>query len=303
MRTSHQAKTMSQRKRQTRQRTKAAAAAPQRAGRHRPSRTPPASMSAPKNSSPPIAPGQPRRPASAHLQHLHRGPARPARLAARRGHQNRRDGKHRQLLALHLRAARGRRASKSAWSMPGMSKACPARRPTSATPLWLQQLHAAGLLRGSFRPRKEILPLRYLMRHRQDLIAQAGQQVQLMQKVLTEMNLHIHHVFSDVDGVSAQAIITAILAGERDADKLAEVARPALPQFPGQGQSRAGRRLPRGISFRPAPMPATLAATLRRLARVRPGTGHPHRRPDQHHRRAAARRPGHPAPRAKEHAL
>jgi hypothetical protein len=42
-----------------------------------------------------------------------------------------------------------------------------------------------------------------------------------MQKVLTEMNLHIHHVFSDVDGVSAQAIITAILEGERDAAKLA----------------------------------------------------------------------------------
>ncbi len=59
------------------------------------------------------------------------------------------------------------------------------------------------------------------MRHRADLIAQAGQQVQLMQKVLTEMNLHIHHVFSDVDGVSAQAIITAILAGERDPHKLA----------------------------------------------------------------------------------
>ena len=42
-----------------------------------------------------------------------------------------------------------------------------------------------------------------------------------MQKVLTEMNLHIQHVFSDVDGVSAQAIITAILGGERDAAKLA----------------------------------------------------------------------------------
>jgi transposase len=88
---------------------------------------------------------------------------------------------------------------------------------------WLQQLHAAGLLRASFRPQKEILPLRYLMRHRGDLVAQAGQQVQLMQKVLTEMNLHIHHVFSDVDGVSAQAIITAILEGHRDADKLASL--------------------------------------------------------------------------------
>lgn len=88
---------------------------------------------------------------------------------------------------------------------------------------WLQQLHAAGLLRSSFRPRADILPLRYLMRHRGDLIAQVGQQVQLMQKGMTEMNLHIHHVFSDVDGESAQRIISAILAGERDPQTLARL--------------------------------------------------------------------------------
>jgi transposase len=45
----------------------------------------------------------------------------------------------------------------------------------------------------------------------------------MMQKVLTEMNLKIHHVFSDIDGVSAQSIITAILAGERDPDALAQL--------------------------------------------------------------------------------
>lgn len=100
-------------------------------------------------------------------------------------------------------------------------KGVPGKKTDVCDAAWLQQLHAAGLLRGSFRPQKEILPLRYLLRHRGDLVAQAGQQVQLMQKVLTEMNLHIHHVFSDVDGVSAQAIITAILGGERDATKLA----------------------------------------------------------------------------------
>lgn len=100
-------------------------------------------------------------------------------------------------------------------------KGVPGKKTDVCDAAWLQQLHAAGLLRGSFRPQKEILPLRYLMRHRGDLVAQAGQQVQLMQKVLTEMNLHIHHVFSDVDGLSAQAIITAILEGQRDADKLA----------------------------------------------------------------------------------
>jgi transposase len=100
-------------------------------------------------------------------------------------------------------------------------KAVPGKKSDVHDAQWLQQLHAAGLLRKSFRPKRDIVCLRYLMRHRSDLIAQAGQQVQLMQKVLTEMNLHIHHVFSDVDGESAQRIISAILLGERDAEKLA----------------------------------------------------------------------------------
>jgi hypothetical protein len=59
------------------------------------------------------------------------------------------------------------------------------------------------------------------MRHRAGLVEELSRQVLLMQKVLTEMNLKIHHVFSDLDGVSAQAIITAILAGERDPATLA----------------------------------------------------------------------------------
>ena len=102
-------------------------------------------------------------------------------------------------------------------------KGVPGKKTDVCDAAWLQQLHAAGLLRASFRPRQEILPLRYLMRHRADLITQAGQQTQLMQKVLAEMNLHIHHVFSDVDGVSAQAIISAILNGERNSAALAKL--------------------------------------------------------------------------------
>jgi transposase len=100
-------------------------------------------------------------------------------------------------------------------------KGVPGKKTDVCDAQWLQQLHSAGLLKKSFRPDKEIVPLRYLMRHRQEIIAEAGRQTQLMQKVLIEMNLHIHHVFSDVDGVSAQAIITAILAGERNAERLA----------------------------------------------------------------------------------
>ena len=63
--------------------------------------------------------------------------------------------------------------------------------------------------------------LSLLMRSRQNLVNAASQQIQAMRKVMTEMNLKVQHVFSDVDGVSAPAIITAILAGERDPAKLA----------------------------------------------------------------------------------
>jgi transposase len=102
-------------------------------------------------------------------------------------------------------------------------KGVPGKKTDVCDAQWLQQLHAAGLLKKSFRPHKDIVPLRYLMRHRGELVMSSAQQVQLMQKVLTEMNLHIHHVFSDVDGESAQRIISAILAGERDAATLAKL--------------------------------------------------------------------------------
>jgi len=100
-------------------------------------------------------------------------------------------------------------------------KGVPGKKTDVCDAQWLQQLHAAGLLKKSFRPAQEILPLRYLNRHRHSLKQEAADTLRRMQKVLTEMNLQIHHVFSDIDGVSAQAIIKAILAGERDAKTLA----------------------------------------------------------------------------------
>lgn len=102
-------------------------------------------------------------------------------------------------------------------------KGVPGKKTDVCDAQWLQQLHAAGLVRKSFRPALEIVPLRYLMRHRGEMVEHAATQLHLMQKVLTEMNLKLHHVFSDIDGVSAQAIISAILAGERDAHALARL--------------------------------------------------------------------------------
>jgi transposase len=88
---------------------------------------------------------------------------------------------------------------------------------------WLQQLHSWGLLSASFRPEDMICRLRSLQRHRANMISVAASEIQHMQKALQQMNLHLHHVVSDINGVSGLRIIDAILAGERDPKKLAKL--------------------------------------------------------------------------------
>jgi transposase len=86
---------------------------------------------------------------------------------------------------------------------------------------WLQYLHSVGLLQGSFRPPDAICAVRAIMRHRANVVAEGAKHIQHMQKSLTQMNLHLHHVLSDLSGVTGLAIIDAILAGERDPKVLA----------------------------------------------------------------------------------
>ena len=86
---------------------------------------------------------------------------------------------------------------------------------------WLQRLHACGLLRASFRPGREIAALRAYLRLRERHLDYAAAHIQHMQKALTFMNLHLHHVVSDLTGVTGLKIVRAIVAGERDATALA----------------------------------------------------------------------------------
>lgn len=88
---------------------------------------------------------------------------------------------------------------------------------------WLQYLHSVGLLRGSFRPAQDICAVRSLLRHRDNLVKSASSHIQHIQKSLTQMNLQIHNVISDITGATGMAIIDAILAGERNPKKLAEL--------------------------------------------------------------------------------
>lgn len=99
-------------------------------------------------------------------------------------------------------------------------KGVPGKKTDVCDAQWLQQLHTAGLLKASFRPGTEVIATRQVIRHRSQLIKDASRHLQHIQKALTEMNLKIHHVFSDIDGTSAMSIIEAILEGERNVNKL-----------------------------------------------------------------------------------
>ena len=88
---------------------------------------------------------------------------------------------------------------------------------------WLQQLMSYGLLEGGYRPADEVCVLRAVVRHRETLLQEQARQVQRMQKSLVQMNLQLTEVLTDVVGQTGQAIIRAIVAGERDPDKLARL--------------------------------------------------------------------------------
>jgi transposase len=103
-------------------------------------------------------------------------------------------------------------------------KHVPGRKSDVSDCQWLQYLLSVGLLRASFRPQSAICALRALSRHRGSLIEVASIHVQHMQKALTQMNLQIHHVLSDITGKSGLAILDAIVAGKRDPEYLAGLA-------------------------------------------------------------------------------
>jgi transposase len=86
---------------------------------------------------------------------------------------------------------------------------------------WLRTLHCYGLLAASFRLPAHRAAFRSYMRQRLRLVEFAASHIQHISKALTQMNVQIQHVLSDITGVTGQRIIRAIIAGERDRKKLA----------------------------------------------------------------------------------
>jgi transposase len=108
------------------------------------------------------------------------------------------------------------------------TKNLPGRKSDVQESQWLLKLHTYGLLNNSFQPLSEIRALRTYWRQRGEHVHGAATCVQRMQKALTQMNVQLVNVISDVSGLTGQTIVRSIVAGEHDPRKLAELSDPRI---------------------------------------------------------------------------
>jgi hypothetical protein len=108
------------------------------------------------------------------------------------------------------------------------TKNLPGRKSDVQESQWLLKLHTYGLLNNSFQPPSEIRILRTYWRQRAQHVSGAATCVQRMQKALTQMNIQLANVISDLSGVTGQMIVRAMIAGERDPWKLAQLSHPRI---------------------------------------------------------------------------
>lgn len=94
------------------------------------------------------------------------------------------------------------------------------RKKDDTDAIWIQKLHTCGLLQKSFQPDNEMRALRDYTRQRRNLITMNSDTVRRMQKALELMNIKIHTVIADILGKTGMRMVKAILAGERDPQKL-----------------------------------------------------------------------------------
>jgi transposase len=132
--------------------------------------------------------------------------------------------------------------SSCCWSTPATTRILPGRKTDVGDAAWLCELLECGLLRGSFVPPPAIRQLRDLTRYRKRLIQAHGAECQRVQKTLEDAGIKLDSVATDVLGVSGRAMLAALVAGERDPQVLAELAKGKLrKQLPQLRQALRGR--------------------------------------------------------------
>jgi len=108
---------------------------------------------------------------------------------------------------------------------PQHIKNVPGRKTDVNDAMWIADLLAHGLIRGSFVPPAAIQELRDLTRTRKQLVREISQHSLRIQKVLEDANIKLASVLSDVLGVSGRAMLGAIVEGESDPEVLAQLAQ------------------------------------------------------------------------------
>jgi transposase len=153
---------------------------------------------------------------------------------------------------------------------PAHLKGIRGRKSDPSDAAFLARAGASGMVMASFVPERAVRELRDLTRRRTELLRAAGREIQRLEKELEDTGMKLTSVVTDVAGVSGRAILEALIAGERDCARLADLAvgkarakipalvealdgdfteaRPAGPGVPRRPhRHRAGRR------FRPRP--------------------------------------------------
>ncbi|MFE6963056.1 IS110 family transposase [Streptomyces sp. NPDC057696] len=123
-------------------------------------------------------------------------------------------------------------------------KNLPGRKTDVSDAAWLAQLGAHGLVRASFVPPQPVRELRDLTRARTQMTRTRGQIVQRLEKMLEDSGIKLSSVAADIMGVSGRAMLEALIAGERDPQVLAELAkrrmRSKIPELTGRFREHHG---------------------------------------------------------------
>jgi len=122
-------------------------------------------------------------------------------------------------------------------------KNLPGRKTDVADAAWLAELLAPGLIRPSFVPEPATQALRALLRTRKQLVREQASHVQRLQKTLEDANLKLGSVLTDVMGLSGRAILEALVAGERDPDRLLALVHPRVKAEPARLRAALTGRL------------------------------------------------------------
>lgn len=109
-------------------------------------------------------------------------------------------------------------------------KAVPGSKTDVRDAEWIAELLAHGLLRGSFVPPPSVRELRELTRYRTSLVRDRARTLNRLQKVLEAANIKLASVVSDIDGVSARLMLEGLVAGQRDTEELAGLAKGRLKE-------------------------------------------------------------------------